>query len=143
MRAQEKFSRTGFVWKRGIIPKDLLELPDTASSRNMNLSSDIVSICQTALSEIMPGAFPTRATLFAKSGNQAWSLGWHQDRVIAVAEKHHIEGYTNWTLKDGIWHVEPPLGVLEKMIFVQVYFCLLYTSPSPRDKRQSRMPSSA
>ena len=25
----------------------------------------------------------------------------------------------------------------------QNYFCLLYTSPSPRDKRQSRMPSSA
>ena len=25
----------------------------------------------------------------------------------------------------------------------EVYFCLLYTSPSPRDKRQSRMPSSA
>ena len=23
------------------------------------------------------------------------------------------------------------------------YYCLLYTSPSPRDKRQSRMPSSA
>ena len=28
-------------------------------------------------------------------------------------------------------------------IFVLVYTCLLYTSPSPRDKRQSRMPSSA
>ena len=26
---------------------------------------------------------------------------------------------------------------------VEVEFCLLYTSPSPRDKRQSRMPSSA
>ena len=25
----------------------------------------------------------------------------------------------------------------------RVYTCLLYTSPSPRDKRQSRMPSSA
>ena len=25
----------------------------------------------------------------------------------------------------------------------RVYSCLLYTSPSPRDKRQSRMPSSA
>ena len=24
-----------------------------------------------------------------------------------------------------------------------IYTCLLYTSPSPRDKRQSRMPSSA
>ena len=27
--------------------------------------------------------------------------------------------------------------------FTQFYNCLLYTSPSPRDKRQSRMPSSA
>ena len=26
---------------------------------------------------------------------------------------------------------------------LQVVICLLYTSPSPRDKRQSRMPSSA
>ena len=26
---------------------------------------------------------------------------------------------------------------------ILVYICLLYTSPSPRDKRQSRMPSSA
>ena len=27
--------------------------------------------------------------------------------------------------------------------FVNIKGCLLYTSPSPRDKRQSRMPSSA
>ena len=27
--------------------------------------------------------------------------------------------------------------------FALLVFCLLYTSPSPRDKRQSRMPSSA
>ena len=27
--------------------------------------------------------------------------------------------------------------------FTPSYICLLYTSPSPRDKRQSRMPSSA
>ena len=29
------------------------------------------------------------------------------------------------------------------VVFVIAIFCLLYTSPSPRDKRQSRMPSSA
>ena len=29
------------------------------------------------------------------------------------------------------------------MVNEQMQFCLLYTSPSPRDKRQSRMPSSA
>ena len=31
----------------------------------------------------------------------------------------------------------------ERMRFVLKLTCLLYTSPSPRDKRQSRMPSSA
>ena len=30
-----------------------------------------------------------------------------------------------------------------KTIRIPAYICLLYTSPSPRDKRQSRMPSSA
>ena len=30
-----------------------------------------------------------------------------------------------------------------KQIVTLTYPCLLYTSPSPRDKRQSRMPSSA
>ena len=29
------------------------------------------------------------------------------------------------------------------MFYGMGYHCLLYTSPSPRDKRQSRMPSSA
>ena len=36
-----------------------------------------------------------------------------------------------------------PDKVTEKMLARQLYDCLLYTSPSPRDKRQSRMPSSA
>ena len=37
-------------------------------------------------------------------------------------------------------------GILEKQfrnLFEKANSCLLYTSPSPRDKRQSRMPSSA
>ena len=33
--------------------------------------------------------------------------------------------------------------MLESLAIVQPSHCLLYTSPSPRDKRQSRMPSSA
>ena len=32
---------------------------------------------------------------------------------------------------------------LDKLVRANLRFCLLYTSPSPRDKRQSRMPSSA
>ena len=36
-----------------------------------------------------------------------------------------------------------PALELSDEIHAQLYHCLLYTSPSPRDKRQSRMPSSA
>ena len=37
-------------------------------------------------------------------------------------------------------------GIYDDLIITKIeegYFCLLYTSPSPRDKRQARMPSSA
>ena len=36
-----------------------------------------------------------------------------------------------------------PLSIEDIKNFRQLRSCLLYTSPSPRDKRQSRMPSSA
>ena len=43
-------------------------------------------------------------------------------------------------------HIQFQNGVvanLKSSRIAQGYVCLLYTSPSPRDKRQSRMPSSA
>ena len=41
------------------------------------------------------------------------------------------------------WLVMPQDSSASPGCFVKVINCLLYTSPSPRDKRQSRMPSSA
>ena len=37
----------------------------------------------------------------------------------------------------------PPTFSLSNNIFIGIISCLLYTSPSPRDMRRSRMPSSA
>ena len=45
-------------------------------------------------------------------------------------------------IEPAIWHS----GISKKnkeIIWSGIVTCLLYTSPSPRDKRQSRMPSSA
>ena len=39
--------------------------------------------------------------------------------------------------------VQPEVEAQETPTLEEVVVCLLYTSPSPRDKRQSRMPSSA
>ena len=46
-------------------------------------------------------------------------------------------------LDPGISAVEDEEQVYPEVRKAEATFCLLYTSPSPRDKRQSRMPSSA
>ena len=51
---------------------------------------------------------------------------------VAVSDPEHAVWYKYDISKPGI--------VSNRQLF---YDCLLYTSPSPRDKRQSRMPSSA
>ena len=62
-----------------------------------------------------------RAILFDKSPSANWSLGWHQDRTIAVVEQHAVAGFENWTVKQGIPHVEPPFGLIERMVTVRLH----------------------
>ena len=52
--------------------------------------------------------------------------------------------HTQFRSESGVLYHEELMGV-NGFSGVQslLYHCLLYTSPSPRDKRQSRMPSSA
>ena len=48
---------------------------------------------------------------------------------------------TSWMITDMMLQVKTILIYIKVFLFHNT--CLLYTSPSPRDKRQSRMPSSA
>ena len=54
--------------------------------------------------------------------------------ILTLAEIDHIDNALTRVVMDA----ESKMGDIQKMSR-----CLLYTSPSPRDKRQSRMPSSA
>ena len=63
-----------------------------------------------------------------------------------------IAGTIAWQIKTGIWKAGEKLPSLRTIsneygvslnTAIQVYYCLLYTSPSPRDRQKSRMPSSA
>ena len=41
------------------------------------------------------------------------------------------------------WKTTGNIKAAEKLVTSHLRFCLLYTSPSPRDRTRSRMPSSA
>ena len=47
------------------------------------------------------------------------------------------------TLSSSLWKDKNGESQIQLSITAESIACLLYTSPSPRDKRQSRMPSSA
>ena len=62
-------------------------------------------------------------------------------KVDLYEKEDHFGGHSfTYEIKEDDKIVPVDLGFI---VFNEVTYCLLYTSPSPRDKRQSRMPSSA
>lgn len=71
--------------------------------------------------QLLPGARPVRVVAFNKTEANNWTLPWHQDRVVALRERVETPGFTNWTNKAGIWHAEPPIELLERMLFARIH----------------------
>jgi hypothetical protein len=67
------------------------------------------------------GAFPVRGTLFDKTAGANWLVPWHQDLTICVAGRMDVPGYGPWTRKAGVWHVQPPVSILENMLSVRIH----------------------
>lgn len=61
-----------------------------------------------------------KATLFDKT-ESIGRVTWHQDRTIAVRERLDVEGYTAWSVKGGVDHVQAPAHVLEQMLAMRIY----------------------
>jgi len=74
-----------------------------------------------AVSILGDRASPVRAVLFDKTAETNWSVGWHQDRTIAVLARHEVEGYGPWSRKHGAIHVEPPFDILRNMITLRAH----------------------
>lgn len=68
-----------------------------------------------------PDCRPVRAILFDKSAASNWSLGWHQDRTIAVEARREVPGFTQWTVKSGIPHAVPPFALVERMLTLRIH----------------------
>ncbi|QDT63194.1 phytanoyl-CoA dioxygenase family protein [Calycomorphotria hydatis] len=68
-----------------------------------------------------PHAFAARAILFNKTPDANWNLGWHQDSVISVKEQIETPGFKAWGNKVGVWQVQPPPQILERMLALRIH----------------------
>ena len=76
-------------------------------------------------------------TKISTVGMEGTSLRYRGYDAIKLTETHTYEDVASLIISDDLD------GSNFTTFFKQYYSCLLYTSPSPRDKHRSRMPSSA
>jgi ectoine hydroxylase-related dioxygenase (phytanoyl-CoA dioxygenase family) len=96
--------------------RDLLNLSD--SIREFSQSTNVRKIAESVLGE---NAKVVRAIYFDKTADANWKVPWHQDLTIAVREKRETEGFSAWTVKAGIQHVQPPISILENMLTLRFH----------------------
>jgi ectoine hydroxylase-related dioxygenase (phytanoyl-CoA dioxygenase family) len=68
-----------------------------------------------------PDARAVRGIFFDKTEGANWPVAWHQDLSLAVREKLELSGWGNWSVKNGIPHVQPPAEVLERMLTLRLH----------------------
>jgi len=122
--------RDGFFWLRGYFSAAELQRFRNQYLRDIGIGTRlygatedpmIVKLTDT-LQEYWPKIKPRQFTAFDKSSDNNWGTAWHQDRVIAVEEKHDVPGFKNWTRKSGNWFCEPPVHILERQLFARIHF---------------------
>lgn len=122
----EMLEQEGRVWFRRALSVARLTELDAAEPAGGKPGERIIALegiedVDAIAAELLPGARPVRVIAFNKTDANNWTLPWHQDRVVALRKRVETPGFTNWTNKSGIWHAEPPIKLLDRMIFARVH----------------------
>ena len=102
----------------------LLSYPDAESL--------FATVKRVVIDEVHAFATGKRGDLLALALTRLQAIAPNMQRMALSATLADPQGYCDWLAPD---------GDVDQVALIKG--CLLYTSPSPRDKRQSRMPSSA
>jgi hypothetical protein len=72
-----------------------------------------------------------RGIFFDKTPGANWPVAWHQDLTLAPREWRDIEGWTNWTIKRGVTHAQPPSVVLARMVTMRLLLTIVPMTTAP------------
>ena len=95
--------------------RNLLEQP------RMLALSECVAVRREVEAILGTEALVVRGILFDKTNAANWKVPWHQDVTIAVGQRVEADSFGPWSMKSGVLHVQPPAGVLERMISVRLH----------------------
>ncbi|QWT18786.1 phytanoyl-CoA dioxygenase family protein [Bacillus sp. NP157] len=102
------------------------EVPCAAGSRSLLDLEEVRGVaerlaCHPSVAALLPeGARAIQCSLFAKSAATNWYVTPHQDLSIAVPARHDREGWSAWSVKEGIWFAQPPVPTLESVVAIRV-----------------------
>jgi hypothetical protein len=116
--------REGRAWFRRALSAEALRELDTlchADTPGRRMLLEPPGALNALAQQVFPNVRPVRVVAFNKTETNNWTLPWHQDRVVALKERIETPGFSNWTRKAGIWHAEPPIEMLERMIFARIH----------------------
>jgi ectoine hydroxylase-related dioxygenase (phytanoyl-CoA dioxygenase family) len=68
-----------------------------------------------------PGFRAVRGLFFDKTAKANWPVLWHQDLTLALRERRDLQGWTNWTVKRGVTHAQPPPEILNRMVTMRLH----------------------
>jgi hypothetical protein len=68
-----------------------------------------------------PRAKAIRGIYFDKTPQANWNVAWHQDLSITVREAKPVVGFTGWSRKAGIVHVQPSAAILAETLTLRVH----------------------
>jgi hypothetical protein len=88
---------------------------DTFGARGLLAMAEIRAIAPP------PGMRTVRGLFFDKTAKANWPVPWHRDLTLALKERREMEGWTNWTLKRGVPHVQAPKAVLSRMVTLRLH----------------------
>lgn len=145
MNIRDEIEERGFAFERGALSPDRLERllllvsNDQGGVRSRRGSSYAVrnllwecpaigevlidlGVNRLATQALGRSAFAINVMYFDKNPGANWAVPGHQDRMMPVESEVAEPGFSGWSTKFGILHVEPPVEVLSKLVALRIHF---------------------
>ena len=87
---------------------------------------EVAALARSLLAELVRShlsadPIPVRGIYFDKRPETNWLVAWHQDLTLALKEQAVLPGFGPWSVKEGVPHVQPPMGLLEEMLTARLH----------------------